>query len=224
MEYYIRVFKKYADFNGRASRLEYWNFVLFNFIVTLIVGIVDIRVGSCGLLSLLYQFVVLLPALAVNCRRLHDTGRNGWSMLITLIPIGGLIAYLVFTCSDGEPDENKYGTAPTDWCLNSFIDGWSSKWICVCGGLLAAFTALLFNARFLEQPQSGDLPFLVKLILMVVLLGACDFFAGLVGAFLGSILSLVFDCSEKQTRVWRIVLFVVCSIPLGVFIICGAFK
>ena len=224
MEYYIRVFKKYADFNGRASRLEYWNFVLFNFIVTLIVGIVDIRVGSCGLLSLLYQFVVLLPALAVNCRRLHDTGRSGWSMLITLIPIGGLIAYLVFTCSDGESDENKYGTAPTDWCLNSFIDGWSSKWICVGGGLLAVCAGLLSDGSFLETSHDCDIPFVLMLTLMVVLFGVIDFFAGWLASGIASVLAFVFDCSEKQARVWKILFFVIASMPLGVAIACRAFK
>ncbi len=92
MNWYLEVLKKYAEFNGRARRKEYWMFFLFNMIVavilTFIEEVVGMReVGDRGILSTLYLFAVLLPAIAVGVRRLHDIGRSGWWLLIGLVPI-----------------------------------------------------------------------------------------------------------------------------------------
>lgn len=110
MEYYIGAWKKYADFTGRARRKEYWMFFLFNLIVSVVLNLVDMALGSM-LISSLYSLAILLPSLAIGARRLHDTGRSGWWQLIALIPIIGIIVLIVFYCQDSQ-DENDYGENP----------------------------------------------------------------------------------------------------------------
>lgn len=118
MDWYLDVLKKYADFGGRARRKEFWMFVLFNFLATLALGVIDVSAGlaseqtGIGLLSGVYSLVVLIPYLAVSVRRLHDTGRTGWWLLIGLIPLIGPIVLLVFMVLDSEPAQNQYGLNP----------------------------------------------------------------------------------------------------------------
>lgn len=112
MNWYLGCWKKFADFSGRARRQEYWMFVLFNFLVSVAVGIVDGILGTGGSLGGLYSLAVLVPSLAVAARRLHDTDRSGWWMLIALIPLVGWIILLVFLCSDSKPGENRFGPNP----------------------------------------------------------------------------------------------------------------
>jgi uncharacterized membrane protein YhaH (DUF805 family) len=117
MSWYIKVLKNYAVFSGRARRKEYWMFVLFNLIfywaLFLIEKIVGISPGSSySILATIYSLAVLVPGLAVAVRRLHDTNRNGWWLLIALVPIVGAIILLVFLATDGQPGENQYGPNP----------------------------------------------------------------------------------------------------------------
>ncbi|MCB0123296.1 MAG: DUF805 domain-containing protein [Caldilineaceae bacterium] len=118
MSWYLAVLQKYFDFSGRARRKEYWYFVLFNIIVSIILAVIDQAIGTgsieggVGLLGGLYSLAVLLPGLGVSVRRLHDTGRSGWWILINLIPLIGSIVFLVFTVSDGDPGPNQYGPSP----------------------------------------------------------------------------------------------------------------
>jgi uncharacterized membrane protein YhaH (DUF805 family) len=118
MHWYLEVLKKYADFNGRAMRKEYWYFALFNIIVSIALAVIDGITGSfsaeagMGLLGGLYILGVLIPGIAVSVRRLHDTDRNGWWLLIALIPVIGAIVLLVFMVQDGKPGENQYGSNP----------------------------------------------------------------------------------------------------------------
>lgn len=108
--------KKYTEFNGRARRKEYWNFVLFNIIFSVVLTVIDMQTGifnaevGVGLLSGIYALIVLIPGIAVSIRRLHDTNRNGWWLLISLIPIIGPIILLVFLVQVGTKGENQYGT------------------------------------------------------------------------------------------------------------------
>jgi uncharacterized membrane protein YhaH (DUF805 family) len=104
VNYYTKAFQNYAVFNGRARRSEYWYFVLFNFIISFVLGYVGQFVGKFNL-SNLYSLAVLVPSIAVGVRRMHDVGKSGWFLLI---PIYNLI--LAFT--DGVTGENKYGTNP----------------------------------------------------------------------------------------------------------------
>ncbi|MEO6054340.1 MAG: DUF805 domain-containing protein [Chthoniobacterales bacterium] len=112
MNWYIEVLKKYAVFEGRARRKEYWMFVLFNVIIAVVLGLLDGMIHGRGIINGLYSLAVLLPGIAVTVRRLHDTDRSGWWLLIGLVPVIGAIVLLVFMVLDGTPGENKYGQNP----------------------------------------------------------------------------------------------------------------
>ncbi len=118
MNWYFEVLKKYTVFSGRASRSEYWYFVLFNIIISLLLGGIDFMTGTLdmdtgiGLLSGLYSLFVLLPMLAVSVRRLHDTDHSGWWFFIQLIPIIGAIVFLIFMVQDSQSGSNEYGSNP----------------------------------------------------------------------------------------------------------------
>ena len=118
MSYYLTVLKKYAVFEGRARRAEYWFFGLFNAII----GIALVFLGAviaggdtdhpALFISNLYSLGVLLPSLAVAVRRLHDTGRSGWWIFIGLIPLVGWIVLIVFYVQDSDAGDNAYGPNP----------------------------------------------------------------------------------------------------------------
>lgn len=112
MNWYLEVLKKYAVFNGRARRKEYWMFVLFNVIIGFVLGFIEGLFGGPGIIGLLYSLAVLIPGIAVAVRRLHDTGRSGWWFLIAFVPIIGAIVLLVFMVQDSEPGQNQYGVNP----------------------------------------------------------------------------------------------------------------
>ncbi len=122
MHYYIQVLKKYAVFGGRARRKEYWNFILFNALFSLIIVIIEFSTGmrsmaegsstKFGVLSGIYALLTLLPVLSVMVRRLHDTSRSGWWLLIGLIPLIGGIVLFVFSLLDSTPGTNEYGPNP----------------------------------------------------------------------------------------------------------------
>lgn len=116
MNWYVEVLKKYAIFEGRARRKEYWYFVLFSFIVTFALTIIDVLIGTfgagIGTLSGIYGLGVLIPSIAVGIRRLHDTNRSGWWLLIGLVPIIGPIVLIIFLALDSNPEENRYGGNP----------------------------------------------------------------------------------------------------------------
>jgi uncharacterized membrane protein YhaH (DUF805 family) len=107
----VTCFQKYLDWHGRASRPEYWWFALFYFIVSIVVSIIDQVTGSI-ILGVIVWLIFLLPSLMVGIRRLHDTDRSGWWMLIGLIPIVGAIVLIVFWASAGTPGPNDYGPPP----------------------------------------------------------------------------------------------------------------
>jgi len=117
LDWYLEVLKKYAVFEGRSRRSEYWYFALFNFLIGLVLGIVDTAMGTVGsarigLLGGLYSLAVLIPSIAVGIRRLHDTNRSGWWLLIALVPLVGWIVLLVFMVEDSNPGINQYGPNP----------------------------------------------------------------------------------------------------------------
>lgn len=111
MNYYLAVLKNYVGFSGRARRAEYWQFVLFNIVAMIVCFVIDLAIGS-SILYILYVLAVLLPGLAVGVRRLHDTDRSGWWVLISLVPLIGGIVLLVFMCLEGTRGPNKYGPDP----------------------------------------------------------------------------------------------------------------
>ena len=123
MNYYLEALKKYAVFHGRAHRAEFWWFVLFNAIFSFAlnitfgarVGVPEESVSSASPLAILpaiYGLAVLLPAIGVSIRRLHDTNRSGWWLLIALFPIVGAIVLIVFYAQAGDAGENQFGADP----------------------------------------------------------------------------------------------------------------
>jgi uncharacterized membrane protein YhaH (DUF805 family) len=117
MNWYIDAWKNYVNFQGRARRKAFWMFALFNIIaivaLTFVEGLIGLRgEGGYGILSGLYSLAVILPALALAVRRLHDTGRSGWWILLGLIPLVGPIVLIVFYVTDSQPGTNQYGPNP----------------------------------------------------------------------------------------------------------------
>lgn len=118
MNYYLAVLKKYADFNGRARRAEYWYFYLFNIIFLVVAMILDFIFGlginglGVGPLYIIYGLAVFIPGLALLIRRLHDVGKSGWMIFISLIPIIGAIWLFILTIRDSNPGDNEYGPNP----------------------------------------------------------------------------------------------------------------
>ena len=120
MNWYLKCWKQYADFSGRARRKEYWIFSLINYIIIFFLYILQIVTIESTLwlifpiIFFLYAVAVFLPGLAVNIRRLHDIGKSGWWYLIYLIPIIGAIWLTVLMCLDSEPGENQWGENPKE--------------------------------------------------------------------------------------------------------------
>ncbi|QMI03841.1 DUF805 domain-containing protein [Citrobacter sp. RHB25-C09] len=119
MNWYIDVLKNYAVFNGRARRKEYWMFVLINMIVSIVLNVIQ---GVIGLeipwISIIYMLGVLLPSIGVAIRRLHDTDRSGWWLLISFIPVVGTIVLIVFLCQNGTAGNNRFGADPKAGQIN----------------------------------------------------------------------------------------------------------
>lgn len=120
MKWFVKCIKQYADFGGRARRTEFWMFVLFNIIFSVVASLIDRAIGfrigaiQMGIIGLIYSLAVLIPGLAVSVRRLHDIGKSGWMVLINLIPLIGLIWFIVLTVKDSQPGENQYGPNPKE--------------------------------------------------------------------------------------------------------------
>jgi len=127
MDWYLKVLRQYADFSGRARRMEYWMFALINTVIgAAIMGVgfgLMAALGSTehaafgGLMVIpffLYWLAILVPSIAVTVRRLHDTGRSGWWYLIAFVPFFGGLILLVFTLLGSEPGPNAWGPNPKE--------------------------------------------------------------------------------------------------------------
>jgi uncharacterized membrane protein YhaH (DUF805 family) len=118
LSWFVEALKKYAVFSGRSRRKEYWYFVLFVVIVSIVLSLIDSLSGTyhsesgTGLLSGISSLAILIPSIAVSVRRLHDIGRTGWWVLISLVPLIGWIVLLVFHVQDSTPGTNRYGPNP----------------------------------------------------------------------------------------------------------------
>lgn len=118
MEWYLKALKNYVGFSGRSRRKEYWMFTLFNVIAAIIAMVLDNVLGLAsattgyGPIYGLYFLAVLLPSLAVAIRRLHDTDRSGWWLLLGLIPLIGAIILIVWMATDGTVGDNRFGSNP----------------------------------------------------------------------------------------------------------------
>ena len=110
-------FVKYTNFSGRASRSEFWLFVLFTFVVSLMLGFLDPLIAGVSFmdydevfapLSTIFTIAIIIPSIAVNVRRLHDVNRSGWWLLIELTVIG-ILLILFWCCNKGDEGENRFG-------------------------------------------------------------------------------------------------------------------
>ena len=117
------VFENYANFEGRARRSEFWYFQLFNFIISFVLSFVLALISeSLIAVSYLFSLAVLIPSIAVGVRRLHDTNRSGWWMLIGLVPLVGAIVLIYFFASEGTAGPNQYGPDPKVVGADSLTD------------------------------------------------------------------------------------------------------
>jgi len=127
MDWYLMVWRKFAEFNGRARRTEYWMFVLFNLLALVVLGLIGgagraISREFGGVLFIpffVYLIAAIVPTLAVATRRFHDTGKSGWILLLLIvlgfIPFVGIVAsiiQIIFLCIDSSPGTNQYGPNP----------------------------------------------------------------------------------------------------------------
>jgi len=110
MEYFIDAFKKYADFSGRASRQQYWMFILIFMLIYFVLAAIDAALGMIAL-SAIFNLAGLIPSLSIAARRLHDTGRSGWWQLIIFLPLIGIIVLIVFLVQDSH-EQNEHGENP----------------------------------------------------------------------------------------------------------------
>lgn len=123
MDWYLKVLKNYLGFGGRARRKEYWMFILVNIIFTFVLGLLDAmlgwqRAGGEGVLTTIYGVLIFLPWWAVQFRRLHDTDRSAWWLLLLLIPIIGWLIIIAFNCQNG-----RRATTASAPIRNVFPDG-----------------------------------------------------------------------------------------------------
>lgn len=103
------VLERYAKFDGRAGRAEFWWFFLANLIISIVLNGLGQASSIFSILGLIYSLGVLVPGIAVAIRRLHDIGKSGWFLLIALIPLVGFIILIVFYAKEGDAGTNAYG-------------------------------------------------------------------------------------------------------------------
>jgi uncharacterized membrane protein YhaH (DUF805 family) len=114
MHWYLQVLRSYTQFDGRSRRSEYWYFFLFNLIVAIVLGFADSvlrRIVGFGMLGMIYSLAIVVPGIAVSIRRLHDTDRSGWWLLLAIVPIVGLVL-IWFMAQDSDASTNRYGRNP----------------------------------------------------------------------------------------------------------------
>lgn len=118
MSWFLAGLKKYATFAGRAQRSEYWYFFLYYLLIYIVLAVVDGVLGSFdarqgfGLFTGIFALATAIPSIAVGVRRMHDIGRSGWWLLISFVPLVGVIWLLVYAARDGNPGVNAYGVDP----------------------------------------------------------------------------------------------------------------
>lgn len=109
IDWFVKGLKNYTNFTGRARRKEYWFFALTQFIILVILQILDGIIGTNYIFYAIGVLALLLPSIAVMVRRLHDIGRSGWWYFIVLIPIVGAILLLVWLATETKQEVNQWG-------------------------------------------------------------------------------------------------------------------
>lgn len=118
MNYYSICLSKFADFSGRARRREYWTFALVNCLIAMLLLTLGLTFGedspASNIMVTIFYLIMLVPNLSVSVRRLHDIGKSGWYMFLSLIPLIGGLILLVWSLMDSEPGDNQYGKNPKE--------------------------------------------------------------------------------------------------------------
>ena len=211
MKWYLAVLKKYAVFSGRAQRMEYWLFNLFNLIILNALAFIEGFVRTIpetenSVLATLYFLVILLPNLAVTVRRLHDTGRSGWWVLISALPIIGAIVLLVFLLMDSQPGENEYGPFPKEAVTEpthagrGFWLGWVLATTVGLGLGLTVAEAMVFEAAAAIDEVSTIEPLSVLAVVLSLVLFAVG--GAMAGSLLGTAQWLVLQGRFSQLGLW----------------------
>jgi uncharacterized membrane protein YhaH (DUF805 family) len=109
------VIKNYANYEGRLGRGAFWRFVLVNFVVSAILAVLAQQFGVVVWLAyVVWGLGLIVPSIAATVRRLHDTNKTGWLVLLALIPIVGAIILIVLCAAEGDAQANEHGPVPTD--------------------------------------------------------------------------------------------------------------
>lgn len=112
MQWYLKALKNYGNFSGRATRKEYWIFILSNIIIFwLLVFLSSFSEVLVAIIALLFILVMIIPSYSVGARRLHDIGKTGWWQLLGFIPFGSVVLF-VFCIIESEENDNQYGPNP----------------------------------------------------------------------------------------------------------------
>ncbi len=126
MQWYLMVLKNFTDFKCRSRRKEFWCFNLINMIILLTLQVLDIRLGlvdlskgfDFGVISRFYLILVFIPSLAVEIRRLHDIGRSGYWVLLSLLPFTNIYLLIILTM-DSVQGTNQYGPSPKEYLVDT---------------------------------------------------------------------------------------------------------
>ena len=118
IEAYIKMWKNCFDFSGRSRRRDYWLACLMCLIVGIVLGLLEFVIPFFRLFTAIYGIAIIIPGISLGVRRLHDTDRTGWWLLITLVPLIGAIMIIVYACNDSTPD-NEYGPNPKGVSFNA---------------------------------------------------------------------------------------------------------
>jgi len=106
------ILKRYADFQGRASRSEFWWFTLFAFLLNIVLQVITGLVPILGIIAIVIMLAVLIPSIAVAVRRLHDIGKSGWWYLLVFIPLIGALVLIYWFVQPGQSEDNQWGANP----------------------------------------------------------------------------------------------------------------
>jgi uncharacterized membrane protein YhaH (DUF805 family) len=120
MNEFMAVIKNYAGFSGRAGRREYWMFYLVYMIIYVALTVGSVVLPSVfGILTIVFALALFVPSLAVAVRRLHDSDRSGWWLLILFVPLIGFFWFLYLMIVEGTPESNRFGESPVGQIANA---------------------------------------------------------------------------------------------------------
>ena len=109
---WLKMIANFSDFKGRTSRSDFWWAVLGNIIIMAVLGFILGLLGNFGsVISMLISLVLMVPAIAMWIRRLHDVNKSGWFLLLSLVPVAGIVL-IIWACKEGDEDDNQYGSNP----------------------------------------------------------------------------------------------------------------